>query len=208
MFWMWFKHFLELNHIAKKTTPVIITFLGEQWYLISNIFSNLFRNYNNINKNFPFYFIITHKIYTCSHKEAVLTLLATSGGEWIAPDAIHCPVHAPRLQPYHITPYPIIQMFMHTIRYSSPTSNNFTLLVDIQIKTRNITIPRGIVWRTGVLPPPLVIGAFTLDPAPCPRNHHPLIDIHFKSGIDISYTSVRDVSAVRCMSSVMLKTNF
>jgi len=45
-------------------------------------------------------------------------------------------------------------------------------------KTRNITIPMGIVWQTGVLRPPLVLGAFTLDPAPCLRNQHPLIDIH------------------------------
>jgi len=48
----------------------------------------------------------------------------------------------------------------------------------IYMLTRNITIPRGIVWRTGVLPPSLVLGTFTLDPFPCPRNHHPLIDIH------------------------------
>jgi len=46
------------------------------------------------------------------------------------------------------------------------------------IKTRNITTPRGIVWRTGVLHPPLVLGAFNLDPSPCPQNHHPLNDIH------------------------------
>jgi len=48
------------------------------------------------------------------------------------------------------------------------------------IKTRNITIPGGIVRRTGVLPPPLVLGAFNLDPSPCPRNHRPLIDIHLR----------------------------
>jgi len=45
-------------------------------------------------------------------------------------------------------------------------------------KTKNITIPRGIEWRTGVLPPPLVLGAFALDPAPCRQNHHTLIYIH------------------------------
>jgi len=30
-------------------------------------------------------------------------------------------------------------------------------------------------WRST---PPLVLGAFTLDPAPCPWNHLLLIDIH------------------------------
>jgi len=33
---------------------------------------------------------------------------------------------------------------------------------------------------------PLVLGAFTLDPAPSPRNHHPLIDIRLGLGYTLN----------------------
>jgi len=52
-----------------------------------------------------------------------------------------------------------------------------------QIRTRNITIPRGLYDGLAFTPaPPLVLVAFSLVPSPCPLESPPLIDIdlHYK----------------------------